>query len=606
MTNITAFYSPYVAFAFLVNFMLGTGVLTLPYAFANGGVLLASSFVLFFCIVGFVTATFELESMAIANAIRRIQGGERGVEEGEDTSLRVDDDGDDDDVRTPSMSMMSEPGGEAVVEDKDDEILETDLFALRERVELAEMLELFYGYEKVDAEDAPVEEYTTSQLRGWWKRTRRKNVCIVYFCNITLMIYLTGTMATYASLIASTFKNLITDTLFGMDAYYIFVALTVCIGTPLSFGNFQSTKYIQLLIMIARMSVFGIMVVTTGVYFFQGDKENEKGGQDQYPIDGAYYANPSGIASLYGNIVFTFMTHHSLPGLLSPIRPMSKIKTVLFFSLAFCCAAYVLLCTFAMLAFWNAPENVSDRCGDNTEPCQIMKTYNINFSSYHVKWIGDYIEGYPLLMLMLFPLIAITLRNNVRDFYFLVKRTTSADASLPALRIEEEVGETERQRRRGGGAPLSASSSSPLSVPFLGSAVGDGDRGEKDLADQYTPPATSFDRSTTMAVHKRRNLSSSNILFTAIAIVPGVAIAAALQDVQDITHYTGGFAGLMVMLVTPSLMVLRGRRVLRAHGIDSRKNRLRSPFASDAWAHAVLLFALCCFIYTVINVITGK
>ena len=79
-----------------------------------------------------------------------------------------------------------------------------------------------------------------------------------------------------------------------------------------------------------------------------------------------------------------------------------------------------------------------------------------------------------------------------------------------------------------------------------------------------------------------------------------------MQDVQDITHYTGGFAGLMVMLVTPSLIVLRGRRLLRAYGIDARKNRLGSPFAHDGWAYAVLFFALCCFAYTVTNVATGK
>ena len=59
--------------------------------------------------------------------------------------------------------------------------------------------------------------------------------------------------------------------------------------------------------MVVRMSVFGIMVVTTGIYFFRGDEENEKGDANEYPIDGTYYANPSGIASLYGNIVFTFI-----------------------------------------------------------------------------------------------------------------------------------------------------------------------------------------------------------------------------------------------------------------------------------------------------------
>ena len=206
-------------------------------------------------------------------------------------------------------------------------------FSLSERIELNEMVEMLF-------KDASKEG-----KRSKW------NLSLMVFLNASLIIYLTGTMATYSALIASTFKSLITDRIADIDSYYIFMAVTVCIGAPLSFGNFQNTKYIQIVICAARFSVYTIMVITTAVYFFQGDADNNN---DRPKDFDKYYVNFSGISSLYGNIVFTFMTHHSLPGLLSPIRPERHIKKVLATSLMFCGTAYIILCSFGMLAFWNA------------------------------------------------------------------------------------------------------------------------------------------------------------------------------------------------------------------------------------------------------------
>ena len=230
-------------------------------------------------------------------------------------------------------------------------------FSLVERIELNEMVEMLFKDSK------PGE-------RSKW------NLALMVFLNASLIVYLTGTMATYSALVASTFKHLITDTIANVDSYYIFMVVTVCIGAPLSFGNFQNTKYIQIVICAARMSVYIIMVVTTATYFFQGDADDNKSSENPHPKDfDTYYMNFSGISSLYGNIVFTFMTHHSLPGLLSPIRPERHIKGVLAYSLMFCATAYIILCSFGMLAFWNAPVLDKDRCGDNSEPCRIMETY---------------------------------------------------------------------------------------------------------------------------------------------------------------------------------------------------------------------------------------
>jgi hypothetical protein len=54
--------------------------------------------------------------------------------------------------------------------------------------------------------------------------------------------------------------------------------------------------------------------------------------------------------------------------------------------------------------------------------CQ-QALYSQNFVSYHVQWLGVFTEAYPILMIVLFPLIAISLRSNMLDMFFLIKQT---------------------------------------------------------------------------------------------------------------------------------------------------------------------------------------
>jgi hypothetical protein len=49
--------------------------------------------------------------------------------------------------------------------------------------------------------------------------------------------------------------------------------------------------------------------------------------------------------------------------------------------------------------------------------------YTQNFVNYHVQWLGVFADAYPILMIPLFPLIAISLRNNMLELFFLVKQS---------------------------------------------------------------------------------------------------------------------------------------------------------------------------------------
>ena len=49
--------------------------------------------------------------------------------------------------------------------------------------------------------------------------------------------------------------------------------------------------------------------------------------------------------------------------------------------------------------------------------------YSNDFDSYHGSWLGGFTAGYPILMIVLFPLIAISLRNNLIELYFLMRKS---------------------------------------------------------------------------------------------------------------------------------------------------------------------------------------
>ena len=65
--------SPLVCSFFLLNMLLGSGPLTLPYAFSQAGLVLGSIFVVVGAFIAYMSATFLIECLAGSNAIRKKQ-----------------------------------------------------------------------------------------------------------------------------------------------------------------------------------------------------------------------------------------------------------------------------------------------------------------------------------------------------------------------------------------------------------------------------------------------------------------------------------------------------------------------------------------------------
>ena len=89
------------------------------------------------------------------------------------------------------------------------------------------------------------------------------------------------------------------------------------------------------------------------------------------------------IAKVFGNTTFAFIYHHSISGIIYPVRPQSQVKSMFLYSNII---GAMFLCTEAMLA-WVAFGSLTNRCvppdgwDPNIEypityPCGVSGLYN--------------------------------------------------------------------------------------------------------------------------------------------------------------------------------------------------------------------------------------
>lgn len=118
------------------------------------------------------------------------------------------------------------------------------------------------------------------------------------------------------------------------------------------------------------------------------------------------YFNFDFISTLFGNSIFIFMCHHSISGIVYPVRPQSKVRPMFIYS--FSLAAILLLLEGFLSAFafgWVDPTST------DPFPKPIQKLYNQNFLAVPV--VSQIVNFYPMLGVSAVPVMIITLRNNI-------------------------------------------------------------------------------------------------------------------------------------------------------------------------------------------------
>lgn len=126
------------------------------------------------------------------------------------------------------------------------------------------------------------------------------------------------------------------------------------------------------------------------------------------PIGHPKPAHFPGVPVLFGACVYSFMCHHSLPGLLTPIQNKTHLKKLVFVDYTLICAVYLLLALTGAFAF----EHLND-------------LYTLNFSeaikgetNIILKVVDYFLAMFPIFTLSTsFPIIAITLKNNLVSLF---------------------------------------------------------------------------------------------------------------------------------------------------------------------------------------------
>ncbi|XP_048508818.1 transmembrane protein 104 homolog isoform X2 [Athalia rosae] len=186
-----------------------------------------------------------------------------------------------------------------------------------------------------------------------------------------------------------------------LNAYRIFLTVFVAVLGPFVFFNVQKTKYLQLLTSVMRWLAFTIMIVYAARKLIVDGPQGDTSA-----------VNIAGVPALFGACVYSFMCHHSLPSLVSPIANKSTLNRSLSLDYILIAVFYLLLALTGSFAFKHlddlytldfGPRGSGD-CSKSDNIFMIMLEY--------------FLALFPVFTLSTsFPIIAITLRNNLQSLF---------------------------------------------------------------------------------------------------------------------------------------------------------------------------------------------
>lgn len=387
-------YSTVTGLVYVFNLIVGTGALTMPAAFSHAGWLVSLLVLLALAFMSYLTTTFVIEAMATANAIvhrHAIQHYKKAIKEEEMGPINYQSE-------LVADLLTDEVISNAIDRDEQLPLLlntvdSVDYYSITERIELGKMASIFFN---------------------------KVGVNLFYLC---IVVYLYGDLTIYAAAIAKSLRDVTcnyvvegpnctsiynsTDpcwtaasSISRHGAYMVYLALFLCLLGPFTFFNVQKTKYLQILTTVMRWLAFIIMIVLTTVALSKGKGRGT-------PL----VADIKGVPNLFGVCVYSFMCHHSLPSLITPIRNKDHLFSVLF-------ADYILiLCFYSLLSFTGifTFENLQDVYTLNFEPQSCGDSDTVVSS---VPFLQYFLALFPVFTLSTnFPIIAITLRNNLKSLF---------------------------------------------------------------------------------------------------------------------------------------------------------------------------------------------
>ncbi|CAG0915602.1 unnamed protein product [Notodromas monacha] len=443
-------YSPSVGMIFVFNLIVGTGALTLPAAFLRSGWFLGICLLVFLAFVrsvfiqlcslvqvshfsenfSYITATLVIESMAAVNAIIKWESIQKRkkctrlfMQKGDDVSQGRAENMQSSEIEWEPLLTDQDPGI-----DHESAYSTENLFEIRQQVEMGKMARLFFNRGNFAY---------FSRFRFLLFAGSSLLVGLLLFY-LTIAIYLYGDLAIYCAAVAKSLRDIswqvilifldfimitvITyvpanqtcngtapDTEFcwgpnfdvtRKDVYRIFIGVFISIVGPFTFFNVQKTKMLQVFTSVLRWLAFTTMIVLAAMVLIKnGPTKIER-----------KFADPMGLSNFIGICVYSFMCHHSLPSMITPISNKNRLGSYLAVDYVLILGFYSLLALSGIFAFDSVPDLYTlefqpNRCNPD------QSVTNVAFFQY-------FLALFPVFTLSTnFPIISITLRENLKSLW---------------------------------------------------------------------------------------------------------------------------------------------------------------------------------------------
>lgn len=384
-------YSPFICYAFTVNYILGVGCLGIPYAFLQSGVLLGSLMVLLLSFVSYMTC------MWIAVATQQ------------EVSISL--------YLTTSNPFLLSPYSSLAKRKK---AVQHQLTAFGEQTALLPQLASHPSYANISAIEK--EMASTSRKR---KDNTHKDVQPLKELEVTDLaaefLGPAGRLTYQASLTALTFVGLMAYSQVFMDtmtqqllpsaSYALALPLLFAlIVVPLSCMDLAEQVHVQVAMSALRFLALGILLLGTTVALFlrtSSDTLPSSSIASLHPQQPLPLMRWQGLGCVLTTAIFSQLFQHSVPGLIRPLSPEDKKQVPAIFraALATTSLLYIAIGCTAVSYF-----------GDSLE-----QSVNLNFIGFDwgtgsgiAQALAMIVVLFPALdTLSVFPLIAITLGNNL-------------------------------------------------------------------------------------------------------------------------------------------------------------------------------------------------
>ena len=365
------------AVAFTINYLIGTGFLTLPWAFGQGGILLSTITFLFVLVICNISKDYVLSTMARAEAMKRATDASID-EEGANLLIKSDygsvDSDDANSIEDRIVTANNKPTMDPL--DISRKPVDTRYVVKERKFEYVELCRIFLG------------------VRG----EQGYIICIA----LSIVAQLWGYTTVFASAMAEMLPILgVAD-----RDYVIWLVLFGSIVVPLTCCDLKEQKTFQLVLSGGRLTVIAVMISTCLIAALSGDDSAPHfRGNDTPAGAGGNLVNFGGFYSMFSVLVFAFMFHNALPVLSEPVADKKKLSAIYLYAFLVCA-----------VAFWSLGFTVSWFFGENVEQsCNLLW---INYTGGHPnlwsKAISYFVVLFPAVnILSAYPLNAIVLGNNL-------------------------------------------------------------------------------------------------------------------------------------------------------------------------------------------------